>query len=74
MTLLYRQSGKPLWKSAHFYTPGELQRLIRKIAGKRFRGVCWSTTLWPFPFVTDLPLPWGGFIGMAVHLAEESSH
>lgn len=72
LTWNYRHSGKALWQSAHFFTPGELKRLVRKVAGKRLRGICWRTTLWPTPFVKDLALPFGGFIGMAVHLAEES--
>ncbi len=72
LTLRYRRSGKPLWKSAHFFTPGELKRLVQRIAAKRLQGVRWRTTLWPVPFLKDLPLPFGGFIGMAVGLAEES--
>lgn len=68
LTLLYRWSGKPIWKSAHFFTPGELNTLIRKIGGKRVEEIRYRTTLWPVPFITDLPLPWGGFIGMTVRL------
>jgi ubiquinone/menaquinone biosynthesis C-methylase UbiE len=71
LTWNYRRSGKPLWNSAHFFTPGELKLLVRKVAEKRLRGIRWRTTLWPMPFIKDLPLPFGGFIGMAVHLAEE---
>ena len=71
LTWGYRRSGKPMWKSAHFFTPGELKRLVQKAGGKRLQGIRWRTTLWPIPFLKDLPLPFGGFIGMAVHLAEE---
>lgn len=73
LTWGYRRSGKPIWKAARFFTPCELKKLIRKIGGKRVQDVHYRTTLWPLPFITDLPLPWGGFIGMTVHL-RESQH
>lgn len=65
----YRVSGKPLWQAAHFFSPPELTRLVRQAAGGRLRRVQWRTTLWPLPLVRDLPLPWGGFIGLAAGLA-----
>lgn len=65
----YRASGKSPWQSARFFTPWELSRLVRQAAGKRLRRIQWRTTLWPLPLVRDLPLPWGGFIGLAAHLA-----
>jgi ubiquinone/menaquinone biosynthesis C-methylase UbiE len=70
LTLEYRRSKKPIWKSARFFSPWELIRLVRTTAGRRFCGVRWRTTIWPIPWVTDLPLPCGGFIGLAVHLTE----
>ena len=73
LTLRYRLSGKPLWQSARFFSPGELSKLVRQAAGRRAEAVVWRTSLWPFPGLRDLSLPWGGFIGMAVHLHEEIS-
>jgi SAM-dependent methyltransferase len=70
LTLKYRSSGKPLWKAARFFGPQELTRLVRIAAASRFRGARWRTTIWPIPWVTDLPLPWGGFIGLAAHLTD----
>jgi SAM-dependent methyltransferase len=67
----YRRSGRSPWKSARFFTPGELKRLVRRIAGGRLQGIRWRTALWPVPFLEELPLPFGGFIGMAARLAEE---
>lgn len=61
----YRRSGNPLWDSARFFTPSELEALVRKAAGERLADVSWRTTLWPVPWVGNLPLPWGGFIGLA---------
>lgn len=71
LTLRYRLSHAPMWRSARFFGPGELTRLAQRAASGRLRAVVWRTTLWPLPAVHDLPLPWGGFIGMAVRLNEE---
>lgn len=58
----YRRRGG-LWDTAHLFTPGELTRLVRRVLGSE--SVTWRTTLWPL-WPSALPLPWGGFIGMAV--------
>jgi SAM-dependent methyltransferase len=68
LTLRYRRSRKPLWKSARFFGPRELARLVRAAAGKRFQGLHWRTTIWPIAWMPDTPLPWGGFIGLAARL------
>jgi SAM-dependent methyltransferase len=72
LTLRYCFSGKAIWRSARFFGPWELARMVREAAGRRSRTVVWRTTLWPISGVHDLPLPWGGFIGMVVELQEES--
>ena len=69
LTWKYRRSGKPLWQAAQFFTPRELTALVTKTAERRLLDVHWRTTLWPLPGVTDLPLPWGGFIGAVAKLA-----
>jgi ubiquinone/menaquinone biosynthesis C-methylase UbiE len=62
----YKLAGGPIWEVARFFTPDELKRMILEITGQKAR-VIWRTTLWPLcPGV--LPLPWGGFIGMAVKI------
>jgi SAM-dependent methyltransferase len=66
----YRRAGKPLWKGARFFDPFELSRMVRIAANGRPCRVLWRTTVWPLPWVRDLPLPWGGFIGMAAHLTD----
>lgn len=61
----YCRSGNPLWNSAEFFSPRELEEMIRMVAGQRLESIHWRTTLWPLPLVRDLRLPWGGFIGLA---------
>lgn len=69
--LRYRLSGKTIWRSARFFGARELSRMARRAAGGRLEEIAWRTTLWPIPGVRDLPLPWGGFTGMAVRMREE---
>jgi ubiquinone/menaquinone biosynthesis C-methylase UbiE len=72
LALRHRLSGKPLWRTARFFATRELAGMVRKAAGRRAGKVVCRTTLWPIPGTHDLALPWGGFIGMAVHFNEES--
>jgi SAM-dependent methyltransferase len=72
LALRYRLSGKDTWQCARFFGPLELARMMRQAAGPRLGRIFWRTTLWPIPGVRDLILPWGGFIGMAVQLHEET--
>jgi SAM-dependent methyltransferase len=73
LTLRYRLSGKAMWRAARFFGPWELAALARRAAGGRARTTAWRTTLWPISGVRDMPLPWGGFIGMVVPLREEEA-
>lgn len=79
LALRHRLSGKALWRAARFFGPWELAAMVRQAAGHRIKAITWRTTLWPLwplwpmPVVGDLPLPWGGFIGMAVQLHENGS-
>ena len=63
-----RREGGPIWETARFLTPGELVHLVRRAADERPVKIVWRTTLWPL-WPGSLPLPWGGFSGMAVRLA-----
>jgi len=62
-----KREGGPIWGVARFFTPAELSRLVRRAAAGRLVDIVWRTTLWPF-WSGASPLPWGGFIGMAVIL------
>lgn len=67
-SLLARQlkkKGGPVWGTARFYSVAELGDLARQAAAGRPLEVEWRTTLWPL-LPGALPLPWGGFIGMAL--------
>lgn len=59
-------AGGPIWEVARFFTPDELMHMIRKVVGEKVR-IAWRTTLWPV-WPGALPLPWGGFIGVAVKI------
>jgi ubiquinone/menaquinone biosynthesis C-methylase UbiE len=64
-----KRSGEALWQMARFFAPAELVRLVQQAAiGKRLK-IVWRTTLWP-GWPGELPLPWGGFIGMAVSMVK----
>jgi len=56
-----------LFNQAHFYSVGELSKLVRKSLSHRKNKLFWRTTLFPkfLPF-KGVALPFGGFIGMRV--------
>jgi SAM-dependent methyltransferase len=60
-----KREGGPIWGAARFFAPAELTHLVRRAAAGRQVEIVWRTTLWP-GWPTSLPLPWGGFIGLAV--------
>lgn len=62
--------GGPTWRSDRLYTTGEVIRIVRQALVELPAGVFWRTTLWPI-WPGGLPLPWGGFIGMAVETSPE---
>lgn len=65
-----RRSGDDLWQAARLLTVRQLVQLVLHAAGERAAAVRWRTTLWPLPWLGALPLPWGGFIGLALKLKE----
>jgi ubiquinone/menaquinone biosynthesis C-methylase UbiE len=64
-----KRSGEALWQIARFFTPAELVRLVQQAAAGTQVKIVWRTTLWPV-WPGELPLSWGGFIGMAVSMVE----
>jgi ubiquinone/menaquinone biosynthesis C-methylase UbiE len=65
-----RHSSAPVWQAAQQLTVRQHVQLLRQAAGSRAAEVHWRTTLWPLPGLGALPLPWGGFIGLALKLRE----
>jgi SAM-dependent methyltransferase len=59
-----RRKGGPIWGGARLLTVRELRRLVIAAAPVRPQRVVARTTLWPL-WPRSLPLPWGGFIGLA---------
>lgn len=57
----------PVWNAAYLFTPAELVQLIEQAATGQLVAIQWRTTLWPV-WPGALPLPWGGFVGVAVRL------
>jgi ubiquinone/menaquinone biosynthesis C-methylase UbiE len=64
----YERESGPVWEAARFFTPTELRWIIREVIGDA-KDIVWRTTLWSF-WSGALPLPWGGFIGMAVNFRD----
>jgi ubiquinone/menaquinone biosynthesis C-methylase UbiE len=60
----YKNEGGPIWSAARFFTPSELNPMFNFITRNGI-DIVWRTTLWLF-WRGPLPLPWDGFIGMAV--------
>lgn len=60
----YQRQGGPVWEAAQLFTPTDLALSVRSAIGPEAR-IFWTTTLWPL-WPGNLPLPWGGFIGMGV--------
>jgi ubiquinone/menaquinone biosynthesis C-methylase UbiE len=67
--LQLKNKGGAIWSAAHLFTPAELADQVRRAAAGKRVEIIWSTTLWP-AWPGALPLPFGGFIGMAVTLLE----
>ena len=59
-----KREGGTVWEAARFFKLAELVQEVRQAAGETVT-IAWRTTLWPI-WPGMLPLPWGGFIGMAV--------
>jgi ubiquinone/menaquinone biosynthesis C-methylase UbiE len=66
------RKGGSIWGSAHFFTVRELVRAVRRALGDRPAEIAWRTTLWP-RWPRELPLPCGGFIGMAINIPRSST-
>jgi ubiquinone/menaquinone biosynthesis C-methylase UbiE len=61
-----------VYRTAQFYSVGELKRLLKSVAGAKGRLV-WETTLHALPEACPQQptWPWGGFIAMGLLLQEE---
>lgn len=56
-----------IYNKAHFYSVGELARLVRKSLSNRNNKLFWRTTLFPkLVPLKGVAVPFGGFIGMCV--------
>ena len=64
-----RLKGGAIWDQAHFFTPRELEYVVRQATGKRFQRLEWRTAVFPpgLEFAARF-LPIGGFIGITVTL------
>jgi ubiquinone/menaquinone biosynthesis C-methylase UbiE len=60
-----KNEGGPVWDAARFFTPAELTQLVQRAAAGKRTEIIWRTTLWRV-WPRELPLPWGGFIGLIV--------
>jgi ubiquinone/menaquinone biosynthesis C-methylase UbiE len=65
------RKGGPIWSQAHLFSPGELRRMVAAAAAGREHRLLVRAVLRPC-LPGPLPLPCGGFIAMAVMLAEKA--
>ena len=63
----YKRSADSPWDAARLFSPGELTCLVKEAAGTLSLEIHWRTTLFPI-LPHDLPLPWGGFIGLRARI------
>jgi ubiquinone/menaquinone biosynthesis C-methylase UbiE len=71
IALWRRLRGAAPYRRARFFSPGQLERLIRASLGYRPIAIRWRTGLYPTPWLdhwTDLPF--GAFIGLSVQFEE----
>ena len=66
----YKRSADSPWDAARLFSPGELTCLVKEAAGTLSLEIHWRTTLFPI-LAHDLPLPWGGFIGLRARIPPE---
>jgi len=62
-----KREGGLIWDVVRFFHPEELIHFVKRAGNEKQVKIVWRTTLWPV-WPGALPLPWGGFIGMAVKL------
>jgi ubiquinone/menaquinone biosynthesis C-methylase UbiE len=67
-----KREGGPVWSVARFFTPAELMNMVQSAAVGKWGEIFWRTTLWPV-WPRELPLPWGGFIALAVRMAHDKA-
>jgi hypothetical protein len=65
-----KTQGGLVWGVARLFTPAGLVKMVRRAAARKRVDVIWRTTLWPV-WPGELPLPWGGFIGLAVQMTQD---
>lgn len=65
-----KNEGGPVWGAARFFTPAGVVKLVRRAAAGKRVHFLWRTTLWSV-WPRELPLPWGGFIGLAVQMTQD---
>jgi ubiquinone/menaquinone biosynthesis C-methylase UbiE len=66
-----QRSGLPVWQIARFYTPAELERLVRRVLHPFNLQITWRTTLLPGLWWYSSRLPLGAFTGMRVLLLKQ---
>jgi SAM-dependent methyltransferase len=72
LALRRRLSRRALWRSARPLSPLQLRHLVQQSVGERGQGRQWAFALKPAQPLSSLSPVLAGFLGMAVHLANNS--